>query len=73
MKSVSDSAIIVESNSLSSFDHSKSSKIYQEPLVTVTILGVNISHLNHTTQFVLVSSGVFVFFLLYGYFLVSGM
>ena len=71
MKSINDSAIIVDSSS--SIGHSnKSSKVYQEPLVIVTILGINISHLTQTTQFILVSSGVFVFFLLYGYFLVSG-
>ncbi|EFX72822.1 hypothetical protein DAPPUDRAFT_215749 [Daphnia pulex] len=69
MKSVNDSAILVESNKLSGFGHSnKSSNVYQEP-VSVTILGVNISHLTQTTQFVLVSSGVFIFFVLYGYFL----
>lgn len=69
MKSVSDSTIVVESNSLPG--NSKPSKVFQDSLFKVTLLGVDISHLTQTTQFALVSFGVFVFFVLYGFLLVS--
>lgn len=44
--------------------------VKKEPPFIVTLLGVDISWLSQTTQFVLVSGGVFFFFVIYGYLLV---
>ncbi|KAK4024264.1 adenosine 3'-phospho 5'-phosphosulfate transporter 2 [Daphnia magna] len=67
MKYASDSAILVESNSLPGIN--KPPKVFKESSFNVTLLGIDISYLTQTTQFALVSSGVFVFFILYGFLL----
>lgn len=60
--------ISVESNEASNND--KQSKVKELPF-NVTLLGVDISELSQTAQFALVSVGVFFFFVIYGYLLVS--
>ncbi len=62
MKSVNDSAILVESNKFSGFGHSNN--VYQEP-VSVTILGVNIltpvtSHSNYPVCYGLIRGVYFL-------------
>lgn len=39
----------------------------------VSILGLNISRFSQTTQFIMVSTGIFIFFVIYGYLLVRSL
>ena len=48
-----------------------SSQPFNEITYKTTLIGVDISRLSQTVQFILVSLGVFIFFVLYGYLLVS--
>ncbi len=62
--------VVVGSNGLSGTEN-HFNKGFQETSYKITLLGVDISRLSQTVQFILVSAGVFVFFVLYGYLLVS--
>lgn len=68
METASYSAILVESNESS--NNGNQTKVIKESTFKVTVLGVDISWLSQTAQFVLVSAGVFFFFIIYGYLLV---
>ena len=56
--------VIIGSNGLTGSGH-------KEISYKVKLLGLDISGLSQTAQFVVVSSGVLIFFILYGYVLVS--
>ena len=48
-----------------------SSKHPENSQYKITLLGIDISKFSQTNQFILVSGGVFFFFVIYGYLIVS--
>ena len=59
--------VVIGSNGLSG---SINGLPYQHDSFRVKVLGVDISDFSKTVQFIIVSSGVLFFYVLYGYFLV---
>lgn len=63
--------VVIGSNGLVGGGNSNYTNSSQEPYRKIKCIGFNISRFSKATQFLIVSSGVMGFFILYGYLIVS--